>query len=131
MQYGMNEIIETFELTTGIDCELILGSSGKLSAQITNGAPYDIFVSADTDYPQALYENGMCEDPPRVYAEGNLVLWTVKENWEANMELLASDSVIKIAIANPTLAPYGVAALEVFENLGVYSDIEGEIGIWS
>ena len=82
MQYAANKLKEKFEQETSIKIEIILGSSGKLTQQIMEGAPYDIFISADTKYPSELYKNKFTSDTPRVYAKGLLVLWTNKEGIE-------------------------------------------------
>src|SRR6476469_7722681 len=75
MQYPMNALKEKFEQETNIKIEGILSSSGKLTQQIQEGAPYDVFISADTMYPQTLYRNKFAATAPQVYAKGILVLW--------------------------------------------------------
>src|SRR6476660_7976296 len=107
VQYVMNELAKDFENSTGIKTDIILNSSGKLTAQIKEGAPYDVFVSADMNYPQELYKSGYAVDSPKVYANGLLVLWTTQTGIkpETDLQLLTSGSVKKIAIANPETAP--------------------------
>ncbi len=105
--------------------QVILGSSGKLTAQIKHGAPYDLFMSADMKYPEALYSAKMAVTKPVVYAQGALAFLSQKErNFDANMTVLRSKDINKIAIANPQTAPYGVAAAEALKNAGVYEELK-------
>lgn len=117
-QYMFNDLQSAFKQQTGHTLRAAYGSSGKLSAQVIHGAPFDVFLSADMEYPQKLHAAGFAE-LPRVYAYGALVLWTMEEfdldNWQ---ELLTSTKVKKISIANPKTAPYGrqtMAALAHFK----------------
>jgi len=129
MQYAANKLKEKFEQETGIKIEIILGSSGKLTQQIMEGAPYDIFISADTKYPSELYKNKFTSDTPRVYAKGLLVLWTNKEGIDPSKDLtvLLSGSVKKIAVANPQTAPYGVAAEEILKHYNLYEKVKSKL----
>lgn len=102
-----------FKKRTGFESEVIIGASGKLTTQIINGAPYDIFLSADTEFPDKLYAEGFGLAKPKIYALGSLIVCGFRNenmaNWQA---LMASEKVKKIAIANPKTAPYGKAATE-------------------
>lgn len=101
--------------------QVILGSSGKLTAQITHGAPYDLFMSANMKYPQRLYKERVAVTEPVVYAQGALAYLSVKkQNFSKGVMLLKEKSIKKIAIANPKTAPYGVAAKEALQNAKVY-----------
>jgi len=105
--------------------QVILGSSGKLTAQIKHGAPYGLFMSANMKYPEALYSEEMAVTQPVVYAQGALAFLSQKErNFDANMTVLRSKDIKKIAIANPQTAPYGVAAAEALKNAGVYEELK-------
>ena len=105
--------------------EVILGSSGKLTAQIKNGAPYELFLSANMKYPEALYKEGMAVTEPIVYAQGSLAYLSVREqNLSKGMALLTDHNISKIAIANPKTAPYGAAAKEALENAGLYASLK-------
>ena len=126
-QYAIKEIIHEFEEVHNIDCKLVLSSSGKLTAQIMEGAPYDVFLSADEKYPNTLFENELTIGHPKVYAEGKLVLWTTISAVEVNLESLLDDGVSHIAIANPKTAPYGRAAKEVLEDVGIYDKVEHKL----
>lgn len=120
MQFAMKEIARSFSDKTGTEIQLMISSSGKLNAQIKEGAPYDIFVSADMKYPQDLYELGLTENQPQIYAYGKLVLWTMREHMEASLMALEDSNTRHIAIANPKIAPYGLAAQQVL----TYYDLE-------
>lgn len=114
MKYAFDAISLAFTSETGIAVTSIVSSSGKLTAQIKHGAPYDLFLSADMKYPAALYKAGLAETEPKVYANGVLVLWTKKALDLSNgLAILANASVRKVAIANPALAPYGKESLNV------------------
>jgi len=116
MKYAFDELSTAFTKQTGVAVTSVVASSGKLTAQISHGAPYDVFLSADMKYPAALYEAGLAETAPKVYANGVLVLWTKKElNFKNGLAVLSEPAVRKIAIANPTLAPYGEESLKVLE----------------
>lgn len=103
MQFAMSALVEAYEAETGTDCEIILGSSGKLTAQIQQGAPYDLFFSADTKFPEALQASGNTIGEPVIYAQGQLVLWSMKENLLVSLDQLSSKEVSHTALANPKL----------------------------
>ena len=115
MQFAMKAIIEAFEAETSIKCEMIVSSSGKLTAQIKEGAPYDIFVSADMKFPNRLYKDGFSIAEPQNYAKGKLVLWSMKEEIQPSIAMLISADINHIALANPKTAPYGKAAMETLD----------------
>jgi molybdate transport system substrate-binding protein len=127
MQFALEALTKEFTLKTGVPCELIIGSSGKLTAQISEGAPYDLFVSANMKYPEALALNGMAALPPRHLADGALVLWTANEQLEPSLEALQNATVRHIALANPKTAPYGQAAMEVLENKGIFAKLKDKL----
>ena len=129
MQYAMSALKAKFEKETGIKVEVILGSSGKLTQQIQEGAPFDIFISADTKYPQTLWQGKFTTDTPKVYAKGVLVLWTVRNDLkpQANLQVLLADNVKKIAIANPKTAPYGLAAKEILKHYKLYDVLQKKL----
>jgi len=121
VQFALEDVKALFEKESGITIKAIVGSSGKLAAQIENGAPFDIFLSADMDYPQAIYKKGFTSQEPKVYACGVLVLWTLKDiDISKGIEVIASDQVKKIAIANPKTAPYGRESINAIEYYGLY-----------
>ncbi len=129
VQFVMAELKNSFEKETGIHVNIVLGSSGKLTAQIREGAPYDVFISADTFYPLSLYRQHLAADSPRVYAQGVLVLWTARKDLHlsADLRLLRNVTIKKIALANPRLAPYGVAAEEALQKAGVFAAVNNKL----
>lgn len=127
VQFAMEELTELFTEETGIETEIILGSSGKLLVQIKEGAPYDVFVSANMKYPKELYKLDLTEEKPEVYARGKLVLWSMVEGITPTIELLKTDKVKHIAMANPKTAPYGVATKQLLNAKSLYSQIEDKL----
>ena len=104
---------------------IILGSSGKLTAQIRHGAPYDILLSADMKYPQVLYAEKIAITKPVVYAQGTLALLSTKQQHDTlTLSVLQHANIQKIAIANPKTAPYGIAAKEALENAQIYTKLK-------
>jgi len=120
------DLSRIFEQKTAIRVRATFTSTGNLYAQIKNGAPYDLFLSADERHPRMLQQEGLAEEP-FVYARGKLILWTAKERlcrqtrWQ---EMLSDPSVAKIAIANPETAPYGAAAVEALKRTGWWEAIK-------
>ncbi len=129
MQYAFKALKDDYEKSAGVMIDAIIGSSGKLTQQITEGAPFDIFVSADTKYPQTLYENKLAADAPKVYANGVLVLWSAKPGIKPapNLQVLLTDSIKAIAIANPKTAPYGTAAEEILKNYRLFDKVQPKL----
>jgi len=117
-----------FANKTGVQIESIVGSSGNLVAQMRNGAPFDVFLSADMAFPKKLSDEGLTLGTPVVYAFGSLVICSVQdlgfENWE---RMLLTPKIKKIAIGNPAIAPYGLAAQQALQHKGIYADITGKI----
>lgn len=108
VQYVFDEIKAEFKKESGHEIQAVYNSSGKLVTQIMNGAPFDVFLSADMEYPEHLSQQGFSSVRPQVYAYGALVLWSMKnldlKQWQA---LLLKPGISKIAVANPKTAPYG------------------------
>ena len=126
VQYAMQDLILAFTAKTGILCQTITGSSGNLTAQIKNGAPYDLFFSANMKYPEDLYKNGYTQEPPRVYAYGKLVLWTLKDI-QLNEKTLTNQKIQKISLANPKNAPYGDAAQVYLQRINLESSLKDKL----
>lgn len=109
-----------FQQQTGHTFQTSFGASGKLFAQISNGAPFDVFMSADLKYPQTLLESGSASGTVLYYANGVLVLWTsqahIPKDWQS---WLKSPAVQKIAIAHPDSAPYGREALRILSTQNI------------
>src|SRR4051812_31868425 len=79
VQFTLDELKAEFTKETGITVKSVIGSSGNLTSQIENGAPFDLFMSADVDYPKRLYKDGVTTGEPKIYAYGCLVLWSLKD----------------------------------------------------
>lgn len=120
LKYVLDDLSMAFEKESGIEVKGIFGASGKLTQQIKSGAPFDMFMSADIEFPAKLAAEGYAVTPSKVYAYGTLVLWsTTGADLSRGVEGLASDKINKIAIANPKTAPYGVEALNSMKHFKV------------
>jgi molybdate transport system substrate-binding protein len=129
---ALPEIAAAYTKQTGQPIKLSFGSSGNLTNQIQNGAPFDVFFSADESYPAQLVEKDLAQkDSLYRYAVGRLVLWVPNELpldvQKLGMQALLDPSVKKIAIANPLHAPYGRAAEAALKHLGVYDQIASKL----
>ena len=108
-------IVDAYTAKTGVGVDLIVSSTGKLYAQISRGAPFDVFLSADERRPEMLFEKNLMETP-QAYAEGILTLWAPQAgNYKVCTETEILRTARRIAIANPEVAPYGEAARQVLE----------------
>jgi molybdate transport system substrate-binding protein len=121
----LHDIAQQFEKKTGVRIKLSFGASGALTQQIQNGAPFDLFFSADTDYPKRLITDGQADAASLYqYSLGKLVLWVPASSpldvEHQGMAVLLDGSVKKIAIANPQHAPYGRAAVAALKHAGLY-----------
>lgn len=125
----MQLIEAAFEAESGHDLRTSFGSSGSLYAQIVNGAPFDIFLAADQVTLNALQDAELLVDSSRfTYAVGGLALWSADRNLvDENLDVLAEDEFEHIAIANPEVAPYGQAALDVIVVLGLAEQISSKL----
>ncbi len=125
----MNAIAAEFAKDTGHEARLAFGSSGKFYAQIRNGAPFQVFLSADDAKPAKLEEEGMTVAGSRfTYAVGTLVLWSAKPGFvDDQAEVLKRGAYNKLALANPKLAPYGAAAMEVLDGMGLKAAAEPKL----
>jgi len=123
------ELTQLFEKQSGIKVEATYASTGQLYTQIVNGAPYDLFLSADREKPDLLHQAGRA-DIPFIYASGQVVLWTNRKdlcplkNWR---EVMTVPGLQKIAVANPKTAPYGAAAMEALKKTGVLENVQGKL----
>lgn len=126
VSYAIEPLKKAFnELYPETKIEVILGSSGKLTAQIKNGAPYELFLSANMKYPETLYKEGIAVSEPIVYAKGSLAYLSVKKkDFTKGITLLTDANISKIAIANPKTAPYGAAAEEALNNADLYETLQ-------
>ncbi len=127
VQFAMRELANSFEEETGISTSIIIGSSGKLTAQIIEGAPFDIFVSADMKFPNKIYDSGLGVESPRIYAYGSLILISLRKDLKPSFSILHSDSVNHISIANAKTAPYGRAAEQMLNYYGEYEKLSNKL----
>lgn len=125
---ALTELTSDYQKQTGIKVRLSFGSSGNLTQQIKNGAPFDLFFSADEDYPRQLIEAGLAEpDSLYRYAMGRLILWVPTSSAldleHQGMNALLDSSMKKLAIANPQHAPYGRAAVAALRHFQLYGKV--------
>jgi molybdate transport system substrate-binding protein len=132
VKFAMEQLSKEFGNKMGTKVDITTGSSGNFFAQIQGGAPFDLFFSADLDYPKKLEASGFAEPGTLFeYALGQIVIWTpansqvsvVREKWNA----LLDARIHKIAIANPSLAPYGRAAVSVLQKAGIYEQVKAKL----
>ncbi len=129
---AIKQIIAQFEQATGNKVKLTLGSSGNFYAQLTNGAPFEVFLSADISYPHQLESAGLAEAGSTfVYAVGKIVLWVPNQSKidlnRTQIKALGDPSIKKISIANPDHAPYGKAAVAAMQRAGIYDAVKTKL----
>lgn len=112
LKFALDSVVSVFGKDHNCAVEVTYGSSGKLSEQITHGAPFDLFFSADISYPERLQDNGLTASEIYPYGVGRIVIWSKRIDPAEGMNALLSPRVKKIAIANPAHAPYGKRAEE-------------------
>ena len=128
VSYAINDLIAEFNKTNpDTKVEVVLGSSGKFTTQIQNGAPFDIFMSADMKFPETLEKENLTSTKPVIYAQGSLAMLSAKPlDFSKSIALVANKSIEKIAIANPKTAPYGTASIEALKNANLLEKIENK-----
>jgi molybdate transport system substrate-binding protein len=131
LSFAFREIAAEYEKTTGNHVKLTLGSSGNFFAQIQNGAPFDLYFSADISYPRKLEEAGLIVPGSLYpYAIGRIVLWAGNGSHldiSNGLEVLREPTIKKAAIANPKHAPYGRAAVAALEYFKVYDQVKNKL----
>jgi len=132
MNAALPQLVADYTKKTGQTVKLSFGSSGNLANQIRNGAPFDVFFSADEEYPRQLIAEGLAsKDTLYRYAVGRLVLWIPADSAldlsKLGMKVLLDPSVKKIAIANPAHAPYGRAAEAALRHFGIYDQVSSRL----
>lgn len=122
---AMRELTPLFEATTGHTLVTSLGATGLLFAQITHGAPYDLFLAADEMAPRKLVDSGHAVATSYfIYASGRLVLWSRDPNAiDEDGSILSTGKISRLAVANPKTAPYGAAAYETLEQMGLFDQL--------
>lgn len=130
LQYVLPEVAARFEKETGHKVRITFGSSGNFFSQITNGAPFDVFLSADAEYPRKLIAAGAADgDSLAAYGLGRIVLWAPQSSsldLNKGLAVLLSSGVKKVALANPQHAPYGRAAVAALRHEGLYEQVRGK-----
>ena len=126
LKFAMDEIVADFHSARPDDAvEVVYGSSGKFATQIRQGAPFDLYFSADIAYPRALEAEGLALGPTRPYAVGRIVLWSrTRDAGALRLQDLADPALGRIAIANPRHAPYGKRAEEALRAAGVWDAVQ-------
>jgi molybdate transport system substrate-binding protein len=131
LQAVLPAITTEFEKATGHAVALTFGSSGNFFTQIRNGAPFDLFLSADVEYPRHLEQSGQADKGSLYeYASGRIVLWTrndSKIDLSSGLAVLAGADIRRIAIANPDHAPYGRAAIAALQHQGIYDRVQSKL----
>ncbi len=130
LQPVLPSLVAVFEKATGVQVAVSYASSATLATQILNGAPFDLFLAADTSFPQKVISGGRSVEPaPIIYAHGTLVLWANHDALHAPLSLrfLSDPTVMRIAVANPDHAPYGRAAIAALHGLGLYDALQSKL----
>jgi molybdate transport system substrate-binding protein len=128
--FVMDELVKGFEKKTGAKVDFVPGSSGKLATQIKEGAPFDVFFSANEKFIDDVIESGACaKGTKKMYARGRIVMWSREGGVAppATLDGLSDAKYARIAIAQPEHAPYGKAAKEALEKLGVWAAVEPRV----
>ncbi|HEV2576886.1 MAG TPA: molybdate ABC transporter substrate-binding protein [Acidobacteriaceae bacterium] len=131
LQPVMPALAARYEHATGVHLVTAFGSSATLAQQLANGAPQDVFLSADTAHAQQLVDSGIALGPPTPYAHGVLVLWARTDSplQPISLNTLKDHRLTRLAIANPTHAPYGLAAQQALQHLGLYAQLQPKLAI--
>jgi len=130
LQFAMQDVAAQFQKETGKEVKLIFGSSGNFFQQLQNGAPFDMFFSANLDFPKKLESAGLTEPGSYYeYAKGKIVLFVRKDSTldvSSGLQVLVNPSIKKIAVANPQHAPYGQAAVAAMQKEGIYEKVKNK-----
>ena len=122
------QISAAFERKTSIHIVPSFGATAQLTQQIANGAPFDVFLSADTEHVDQLVKDGFVSPDTRaIYARGRLVVWAPRHNEVRTLNDLAASNVRTIAVATPALAPYGVAAVDALKQAGLWEKVQPKV----
>jgi len=129
LRYALDDVIAEYRRShPDHEPTVLYGSSGKMTTQIMNGAPYDIFFSADISFPERLKAAGFTATDPAVYAIGRIVIWSNTIDASGlTLQDLGDGSIRRIAIAQPSHAPYGLRAQEALESVGVWDKVQGKL----
>ncbi len=124
VQFVLHALIADFEATDSVKVDAVISSSGKLTAQIMQGAPFDLFLSADTSYPSFVHRNKKSLSPPLIYGHGQLVLWASDSTPQGlSLDLLSHPSIQKIGLADPNTAPFGQLSIDYLQRHHLYKKL--------
>ena len=131
LRYVLEELKQQYVKShKGTQIDIVFGASGTLTQQIVNGANFDLFLAANTNFPEEVINQGFGHGKSVVYCYGKVALWSMTLNVKKGIKAtLENPKVTRIAIANPKLAPYGKNAVETLQKLGLYKNIESKI-VW-
>jgi len=129
LKFAMDEMVASFKQShQGSEVAVVYGSSGKFHTQIQQGAPYDMFFSADIAFPRELVKQGLAASEVKPYAVGRIVLWSATlDATKMTLASLADPKITKIAIANPKHAPYGKRAEEALRSAGLWEKVQPKL----
>jgi molybdate transport system substrate-binding protein len=128
LKFALDSALTIFRSESGVDVTVTYGSSGKLFEQISSGAPFDIFFSADFSYPEMLRKAGIAVTDPKLYGRGRLVVWSsLVDPSTLKMRTLIHEKIRKVAIANPQHAPYGKRAVEALTFYDLYDNVKPKL----
>lgn len=128
VEKALDELAAAFAQIGAYRLDVSAGATGKLTTQITQGAPFDVLLAADEEHPKLLEDKGLAEKGSRfTYARGRLVLWGTRGGQELGPRTLREGRFAHLAIADPAVAPYGAAAVATLRKLGVYAAIEPKL----
>lgn len=129
LKFAMDEIVAAFQRSQpGHEVQVIYGSSGKFHTQIQQGAPYDLYFSADIAFPRELHKKGFAASAVQPYAVGRIALWsTMRDASKLRLSDLLDPKITRVAIANPKHAPYGKRAVEALQAAGIWSQVEPKL----
>lgn len=129
LRYALNDVISLYQSEhPDAQIRVTFGSSGKMTTQIRNGAPFDLFFSADIQFPEQLYAEGHAVTKPNVYAIGHIVLWSARlDLTNVTLQQLPELKFRRLAIAQPAHAPYGLRAKEALQAVGLWDALEPKL----
>ena len=130
LKFALTDMRDAYVKThPGDTIDLIFGSSGNFATQVKNGAPYDLFYSADISFPQKLATDGYAASAVMPYAIGRIVVWQTQTKQPLTLAELASPRIKRLAIANPRHAPYGMRAVEALKSAGVWNTVQPRLAM--
>jgi molybdate transport system substrate-binding protein len=121
------DLTAAFEADAHVHIVPSFGATAELTQQVENGAPFDVFLSADVEHVRSLAQHGFLNGNPVIYARGQLVVWTPRRTDIHTLKDLTKEDIRAISVAKPELAPYGEATIETLKNAGLWNQVEKKI----